>query len=166
MMIDYENSKDGFVKINIKSNWEYIPMTREFIANFLSVKVIDKNLISNATIVAEELLENAVRFSSFNGINFQINKNDNDSKIIIKITNYSNTKNAEDLLLNIDEINNSKDKLELYVTKLKNFTKDREKNQGVGLSRISYENKASIYVNYKKIDNNLSIVEVVSSIAC
>jgi len=165
-MINYDNNKDGFVKLKFRSSWDYIPITREFVSNFLSVKVLDKYLISNATIVAEELLENAIRNSSYNGVDFQILKDDKKNEVIIKIKNYSDTEKVEELLSCIKEIDTTDNKLELYIDKLKKSTKSREKKSGIGLARIAYENNASIYATYQKIDHKMSLVEVVSSIKC
>ena len=76
MQINYENNTVGYLDLTFGPKWDYIPLTKNYIENFLLINVIDKVNISKIAMSASELLENAVKFSSRDGIRMMIRKCD------------------------------------------------------------------------------------------
>jgi hypothetical protein len=149
MLINYEANTIGYLDITFGPKWDYIPLTKNFIENFLLVNVVDRKSISKIAMSASELLENAVKFSNSDGIRMMIRKMGKKKLIELKVYNYIQQKDVDALLARIDDMNKS-DPLQYYITKMKESVARKDGKSGLGLARIRYEGEADIICRYLK----------------
>lgn len=157
MMIDYQSGTIGYLDITFGPKWDYIPLTRVYIENFLQINCATKDNIRKIEIAASELLENAVKYSTLDGIRMKIHKTKAEG---ISLSVFSHSTKSESKMV-IDLINdmNQQDSLEYYVKKMKESVKKKEDGSyaGLGFARIYHETKAQISVTYHDEEQVLEI---------
>lgn len=147
MLINYEANTIGYLDITFGPKWDYIPLTKNFIENFLLVNIVDRKSISKIAMSASELLENAVKFSNRDGIRMLIRKLGKKKLIELKVYNFVEKKDAGILVDRIKDMNKS-DPLQYYITKMKESVSRKDGKSGLGLARIRYEGEADIICKY------------------
>jgi hypothetical protein len=149
MYINYESNTIGYLDITFGPKWDYIPLTKNFIENFLLVNVVDKKSISKIAMSASELLENAVKFSNKDGIRMVVRKHSKKNVIELKVYNYVEEADAKGLKERIKAMISS-DPLQFYIAKMKESVTRKDGKSGLGLARIYYEGEAKITADYIK----------------
>jgi len=160
MQIDYEKNTLGYLDMTFGPVWDYIPLTRNFVENFLLINLIEKRNISKISLAVSELLENAIKYSNNDVIRLKIIKRLTDNSIEIHVFNYTDDLHANNLLEQI-EIMKSRNSLEYYLEKMKNISKNNKEFSNLGLARINYEANAKIDAFYNK---NEKIIETFAKI--
>lgn len=147
--IDYLTDTVGYLDVVFGPTWDYIPVTRSYIENFLSVHMSERTDISAIEMAASELLENAVKYSKKDGIRVIVDKDERNKTIVLKVFNYSAEASAQKLIDKINKMNQS-DPLEYYIEKLRESKKHKEvkKSAGVGLARIYSEGEGKITADF------------------
>ncbi len=159
--INYDPNTKGYLDIIFGPIWDYIPLTRNYVENFLFVNLSNQEKISKIALGASELLENAVKYSNKDGIRLIIKKDHDDKNIILTVLNYSNKVSADELLASIEEMN-KEDSLQYYLFKMKSSTTREDGKSCLGLARINHEAKATIAAEY---DAEKEIVKVNATFA-
>ncbi len=156
MKINYKPNTIGYLDIIFGPKWDYIPLTKNYVENFLSINLIDSVNISKVAMSASELLENAVKFSNRDGIRMIIKKNDHKNEIELLVFNYTSLREADFLIKRIEGMN-TQDPLQYYISMMKETALRSDGKSGLGLSRINYEGNAKLDVKYY---NDEGIIEV------
>ena len=156
MDINYTAETKGYLDITFGPKWDYIALTRPYVENFLLINMADKDNIHKVGTAASELLENATKYSSQDGIRMIVKKSEADALISLSVFNFSAKEQADFLISRVKEMN-STDAFEYYIFRMKESIKNKKESAGLGLSRIYYEGDARISVKY--YDND-GIVEV------
>jgi hypothetical protein len=154
------NKELTYMDVSFERKWEYIPLTKTFIEDFLTINMVKNEDIHKVGTAASELLENGVHYSNKNGIRLSVQNEIDESKVHITIINYTNDLHAKRLLKRIKEINKN-DSLEYYLYRMRESIKNKGSSPGLGLARIYHESGASLSVKYIKREK---IVEVKASI--
>lgn len=147
MLINYEPNTVGYLDITFGPKWDYIPLTKNYIENFLLINVIDKNSISKISMSASELLENAVKFSNKDGIRMMIRKLVKKQQVELVVFNHitkAESKVVEDIVGQM----NGQEPLQYYIKKMKESVARKDGKAGLGLARINYEGEAKINAKY------------------
>lgn len=162
--INYEDQMSGFLDITFGPKWDYIPVTRSYVENFLSLHSLDKGNISKIEMTASELLENAVKYSSKDGIRMIIRKDEKNKQVELMIFNFTDEEAAGRLMKGIDDMN-AKEPLEYYITRIKNSKKFKaehgHKGAGLGLARIYHEANGKISYAFDKQKGILEIKAII-----
>lgn len=156
MDINYTAETKGYLDITFGPKWDYIALTRPYVENFLLINMANKDNIHKVGTAASELLENATKYSSRDGIRMIVKKSETDGVISLSVFNYADKNQAEKLMKRVAEMN-STDAFEYYIFRMKESIKNKKENAGLGLSRIYYEGDATISVKFFDAD---SIIEV------
>ncbi|MCG8571053.1 MAG: hypothetical protein MJB14_13010 [Spirochaetes bacterium] len=154
MIIDYKPQTRGYLDITFGPKWDYIPLTRIYVENFLLLNMTSKENIHKIEIAASELLENAVKFSDQDGIRLILDKQQN--LIDLSVFNHCGDKAAQNVKDLINEMNQN-DPFEYYVKKMKESIRDKSHSAGLGLARIYSEGKARLSAEY---DGDSQILEI------
>jgi hypothetical protein len=156
MYINYENEAIGYLDITLGNNWDYIPITRTYIENFLKCNYIKNDTIAKIIIATSELLENAFKYSNKEGIRTKIQKRKDEKTIELVVYNYAEKNSAENLVKYVYEIDKVDNPLQFYLRKMKDAVK--HKHNGLGLPRIKYEGKADISAKcYEENNENVTV---------
>lgn len=147
MLINYEPNTVGYLDITFGPKWDYIPLTKNYIENFLLINVIEKHNISKIAMSASELLENAVKFSNKDGIRMMIRKLVKKQQVELIVFNHI-TKEEAKIVEDIVSHMNQQEPLQYYITKMKESVSRKDGKAGLGLARINYEGEAKINVKY------------------
>jgi len=145
--IVYIPDTKGYLDITFGPIWDYIPLTRNFVENFLLVNLIDKTSISKIAMSTAELLENAVRFSTNDGIRLKLTKREETNEVTVDVYNYAGKEETDKLLTLIDEMKKV-DSLQFYLGQMKRSVTRTDGRSCLGIARINHEAKAEIIVNY------------------
>jgi hypothetical protein len=156
MDINYKTDTKGYLDITFGPKWDYIALTRPYVENFLLINMANKDNIHKVGTAASELLENATKYSSRDGIRMIVKKSEADGVISLSVFNFSDKSQADFLMKRVAEMN-STDAFEYYIFRMKESIKNKKDSAGLGLSRIYYEGEARISVKYYESDG---IVEV------
>ncbi len=156
MNIDYELKTIGFLDLTFGPKWDYIPITRNYIENFLMINIDDKFRINKITMAASELLENAVKYSNKDGVRIIISKNDHQKDITLKVFNYAEKTNAMEHIDRINKMNEQKP-LDYYIERMKHSVTRTDGKAGLGLARINHEANATITAKYYDENNVLEV---------
>ena len=152
MKIDYKTNTIGYLDITFGPKWDYIPLTKNYIENFLMINLVNKKHISRIAMSASEFLENAVKFSNKDGIRVIIDKLGEKNQIQLQVFNFLKKDEADRLFAMIDKMN-SEDPLKYYIKKMKETVARHDDKAELGLARINYEGGAKISANYLEDDN-------------
>lgn len=149
-----------YLDISFDPKWEYVPLAKSFIEDFLTINMVNNEEIHKVGTAASELLENAVRYNNNNGIRMSVQNETDESKVYLIIINFTDEIHAKRLLKRVREMNRN-DSLKYYLYRMKESIRNKGASPGLGLARVYHESKARITVNYKK---DKKIVEVRASV--
>ena len=162
-MPDSLNRKnEEIIDISFGKNWDYIPLTKEYIENCLEIdSKFDKRSISKIILSASELMENAVKYSDEEGVRVILERKKGFSEVKLLVYNFLDEEKANRLIEEIKEMN-AADALEYYIGKMRdqNVDEDMHKKSGLGFARINYEAEASIDARYIKSEKVMEITAV------
>lgn len=146
-MINYVSNTSGYLDITFGPKWDYIPVTRTYIENFLEVNMLKQADIDRIEVAASELLENAVKYSNKDGIRVIMNKSKNAKKIKLSVFNYLKRDKYKLLEDQIKEMKKH-DSFDYYIKKIQESAEDEQK--GFGLARVYHETGANLSTKYLK----------------
>lgn len=146
-MINYVSNTSGYLDVTFGPKWDYIPVTRTYIENFLKVNMLEQADIDRIEVAASELLENAVKYSDKDGIRVIMNKSKNAKKIELLVYNYLNKKNYMELEEKIKAMK-KEDSFAYYIEAMKKSVDDEA--TGLGLARIYHETGAKLSLKFLK----------------
>ena len=146
-IINYQPDTIGYLDLTFGPKWDYIPLTKNYVENFLAINLVDRVNISKISMSASELLENAVKFSNKDGIRMMVKKLNKQNQVILVVYNYTTKKEADDLIERVKDMNNQ-DPLQYYIEKMKESAVRNDGKSGLGLSRINYEGEAKLDIVY------------------
>lgn len=160
----YENDKNFNVTLEVafESDWKQIKFTRAYLANFLLINNISKNIISKVEITASELLENVIKYSlNNNRVHILLHKNDDEKELYISVSNYTDELNLKRLQEQFNKMLNT-EPFQYYVSRMKESVKGKKKklSAGLGLARIYYEGQATMSL---QVDEKTQFVEIKAS---
>lgn len=164
MIIDYNSEKTTLLNLFIDRKWEYLSLFRVFLSHYFSVLTKDQRIISSMTVTATELIDNAIRYSSKEGIEIRLILDKSIDSYIIYIYNFIEPDEVEPLVNYIDEVNNTPDKFLFYVNKMKESRKRTDGKAGLGLARIAYEAKAKLETLYEENELLKDVIRVAAFI--
>ncbi|MBN2444764.1 MAG: hypothetical protein JXJ04_25635 [Spirochaetales bacterium] len=156
MEIKYQKNTHGYLDITFHPKWDYIAITRLYVENFLQINMADKDNIHKVGTAASELLENANKFSTENGIRMIVKKSKVDKIILLSVFNHASKELADKLKARIEEMNQW-DSLEYYIHRMKESVKNKKENSQLGLARINHEGQAQISAFYHEDDGVLEV---------
>lgn len=161
-MIYYKSNTKGYLDITFGPIWDYIPITRAYIENFLTANAMDKESISKIEMSVSELLENAVKYATDDGIRV-ILKKDQENAILLSVSNYLKKDKAVSLIEAIIEMQKH-NSLEYYVKRLRESRshKETKNSAGCGLARVYHEGNASLIPEYDEENGILELKAVFS----
>lgn len=136
------------LKVDISPIWEEIEPAKGTLTDFLSDLGFSEDAVDALTMVTGELMENAVKYGSFQlpsdqvGVEIRVSQ----GGVTIEVTNpvdevsYHHLKNLDKA---IQWIRGYQDPFEAYVDKLKEISKKplHDEESGLGLVRIAYEGR-------------------------
>lgn len=154
------NNKSSYLDISFNPRWDYIPLTRKYLENFLMFNVQNKQIVAKIIIVASELLENAIKYSYADGVRTHIRKNKKNRKVELKVSNSTKKIDAERLINYINEINRYPDPFKFYLDRMKQSIIRNDGKTGLGLSRIKYEGNAMLSAKFFDREDGTGIVEI------
>lgn len=158
-MIEYKPNTIGYLDITFGPIWDYIPLTRNYVENFLLVNLVDKKKITRIAMAAAELLENAVKYCNKDGIRLKLTKEDSQNEIRVSVYNFANLDEKNDLVSHIDGMNKS-EPLEYYLGQMKKSVIRKDGKSCLGLARIHHEANARITATFHE-DEKIVQVEAV-----
>ncbi len=150
------NIKNGFIEMVFGPLWTYISSVRSFLQNFLSITLTDNKWAEVISTAASELVENAVKYSSEDGVKISIEHDDERRTLCLTVENYANTDNLKVLTSEVEKINTGEPE-EAYLKKMQEVALRTDGGSQLGLARIRYESDAEISIN---VDGNLVKVTV------
>jgi hypothetical protein len=154
-----QNEKN-YLDISFTPKWDYIPLTRNYIENFLLNSINNKLKITKITLVISELLENAIKYAHDDGIRTMIKKLKNNRKVELRVRNTIMKSEADQLINYIDEVNSDPDPFKFYIEKLKSSITRNDGKIGLGLSRIKYEGEANLSARFFDREDGTGIIEI------
>lgn len=144
--------------IIIGPQWDAIEGARNQISRFLKDQYVAKDLVHSATMILSELVENSIKYGTFNpGDQVESCVTINDHMITIEVVHPIGPDNLVHLK-QLDEmiqwIRGYQDPFEAYINRLKEISKKpiSDKDSGLGLVRIAYEGGAILdfFINENK----------------
>lgn len=156
MCIDYDDKKVYFNLI-IEAKWDYIPLTKEFVAKFLKINSFDKRKAYKIEMVTSELLENSIKNSNDENVELSLLSNRDDNSVEVHVYNHADFDKYKQLKSRIDDMN-SHEPFDYYVNIIKNSIAKKEKlKRGLGLARVNYEGSAHLNADY---DDSKGLIDV------
>lgn len=159
-LINYEMNTNGYLDITFGPIWSYIPLTRNYIENFLMINLEEQLGINKIVMTASELLENAVKYSSEDGIRVKITKHIDKDMVDLVVLNALIKTDYEKLKVKVEEANNAENTLEYYVNKMKESYARNDGKAGLGIPRIRHEAEAKLNLTYFPKNDASGILEV------
>ena len=156
MEIKYQKNTNGYLDITFHPKWDYIAITRLYVESFLQINMADENNIHKVGTAASELLENANKFSTENGIRMIVQKSKVDKIILLSVFNKTTRELAKKVIKRIEEMN-QKDSLEYYIYRMKESIKNKKENSQLGLARINHEGQAQLSAFFHEDDEVLEV---------
>ena len=120
--------------------WSYVSSTRIMVASFCNVQLANEEIADKVAMTAQELLENAVKYSATTEDNvtleFQIHEGES---IVLEVRNRAQHTQIENLAGHFKEISEG-DPLMAYLSRMQRIA-DNPQAEGsqLGLARIRYE---------------------------
>lgn len=141
-------ASDGCFALEFSNNWDYVSIVRDFLYNYTSL-LLKNNLKADAfTIIASELIENAVKYSpppvEKSQIRMEMIHDANNKKIQLKIENLSNAENISILKKDIGNLKLS-DSAKNYIEKI--IVTGQNNKTMLGLARIRYETGCELFLD-------------------
>ncbi|MDB5099471.1 MAG: histidine kinase [Cyanobacteria bacterium RYN_339] len=133
--------------------WSYVSSTRIMVASFCNVHLADEEIADKIAMTAQELLENAVKYSASQeenvALRFEINEEDN--VVSLEVTNQATPESIATLRAQYAEVCEG-DPLLAYLQKMQRIAMNpNAEGSQLGLARIRYETGSEITM---KVDGN------------
>ncbi len=120
--------------------WSYVSSTRIMVSSFCNVALANEDIADKIAMTAQELLENAVKYSANPDENVALRFSiDNDERISLEVTNHASPESIATLQDQHAEISEG-DPLMAYLQKMQRIAMDPgAEGSQLGLARIRYE---------------------------
>ncbi len=133
--------------------WSYVSSTRIMVASFCNVHLADEEIADKIAMTAQELLENAVKYSASQdenvSLNFVIHE---DAKVSLQVTNRATPESVECLKQQYAEVCEG-DPLLAYLQKMQRIAMNpNAEGSQLGLARIRYETGSELILS---VDGNM-----------
>lgn len=120
--------------------WSYVTSTRVMVSSFCNVQLADEDVADKIAMAAQELLENAVKYSADHDhevtLSFEIVE---EREVTLMVTNQAKPEALEGLRAFHKEISEG-DPLMVYLTRMQRIANDPEaEGSQLGLARIRFE---------------------------
>lgn len=138
------------LNLTILPEWENIELIHGKITTFLEEYKFDANVVYSIGMIASELLENAIKFGTFDSNpNITISMDVNKEYITIEVVNgigQSSSDHLKELDKIVQWIRGFQDPFEAYINTLRTVSSKKLKKgeSGLGLARIAYEGNAIV----------------------
>jgi hypothetical protein len=152
-------NEKNYLDISFAPKWDYIPLTRNYIENFMLKSFSNKLKIAKITISISELLENAIKYAYDDGIRTMIKKSKNGRNVELRVRNTVMKTDADKLINYINEVESYPDPFKFYIERIKSITGNGRKI-GLGLSRLKYEGEAHLSAKFFDRENGTGIIEI------
>lgn len=162
MAIKRDKNTTGYLDITFNSKWDYIPLTRNYINNFLNQNLTDKLLNNRIQVTVSELMENAIKFANADGIRMVIAIYGEEKKLKLSVFNYTTPKQANILKAIIDDMKHYTP-LEYYINCMKTKKKDN-KGGKLGLARINHESQAELSMFHNQTEGEIEVTALFGDI--
>ena len=149
-----------YMDLDFGREWGNITLVKAFFENFITAKMEGSDEVHKIGITVSELLENAVKYSSKDGVRIIIQKKKKNGTVRIRVFNYANEQHVNNLKIRIKEMR-SMDSLDFYLYRMRESVKDKKASPGLGLARVYHEAEADITARYYE---NEKVVEVKAAI--
>ncbi|MEB3284343.1 MAG: hypothetical protein VKN33_03540 [Candidatus Sericytochromatia bacterium] len=138
--------------------WSYVSSTRIMVASFCNVQLANEEIADKVAMSAQELLENAVKYSASPDDNvtleFQIHEGES---IVLEVRNRANRSQIEGLRAHFAEISEG-DPLMAYLARMQRIAQNPEaEGSQLGLARIRYETGCDLEM---RIDDDVITMRV------
>lgn len=138
--------------------WSYVSSTRIMVASFCNVQLANEEIADKVAMTAQELLENAVKYSASKEDNvtleFQIHEGDN---IVLEVRNRAERSQIEGLRAHFQEISEG-DPLLAYLSRMQRIAENpHAEGSQLGLARIRYETGCDLVM---RIDDDVITMRV------
>lgn len=127
--------------------WGNITLVKTFFENFIISKMKKSEEVHKVGITVSELLENAVKYSSKNGVRIVIQNVKINGTVKIRVYNYANEYHIKKLKTRLKEMH-TMDSLDFYLYRMRESVKDKKASPGLGLARVYHEAQAEISAKY------------------
>jgi hypothetical protein len=149
----------GYLDLTFGPVWDYIPITRHYVENFLTINLSEKQKIGKITISVSELLENAVKYSDNDGIRVLIIKHEEKKLLSVQVFNYSTKAHADEHINRINEMN-KRNPMEYYLELMQLSATRTDGKSGLGIARVYFEGEAKISAKYHDDESVLEVMAV------
>jgi len=160
-----KNTKNA-MKISLRPDWDEIEPLRLQVHDFFESHALPGNIVHSLVMVIGELLENSVKYGSYEAADSHIQVSVNIGKkiITIEVTNPIDDSNLDDLKRldwMIQWVRGYQDPFEAYIERLKEVAKKplHDKESGLGIVRIAYE--GDVILDFFVSEDNLLTVSAV-----
>lgn len=134
--------------------WSYVSSTRIMVSSFCSVELAKEGIADKIAMAAQELLENAVKYSSDEQHNVSLRFTIHDGqRISLEVSNYASPAHIEVLRAQHAEVN-AGDPLLAYLQKVQRIAMDPSTDVSqLGLARIRYDtgNDLQLHIEGQKV---------------
>ena len=143
------------------SHWRRCGMVADFLANYQSFNFSNrKKAMTTLSTIINELLENAVKFSSDQNKEVRLSLRHNNNKIVIETINISDRKAASNLELFIQKLNNENVE-KLFFDQIEFTATNATDISGLGLLTLIKDYNAQLGISIKpKAENNDSLYDI------
>ena len=152
----------SFTPKDIQNTWESVGEIADLVANHYKGQNDDSINIDLVSMVLNELIENAAKFSYENTSKIKINTNKQENKLIVKITNEVSKERWDQLLKICNELF-SNDLHTLFLDRLIKLNNNK-KSSGIGLIILKKDYNANLNFTFKKYNNCSLVVSVMAEI--
>lgn len=138
--------------------WSYVSSTRIMVASFCNVQLANEEIADKVAMTAQELLENAVKYSASTDDNvtleFQIHEGEN---IVLEVRNRAERSQLDGLRTHFREISEG-DPLLAYLSRMQRIAENPQaEGSQLGLARIRYETGCDLEM---RIDDDVVTMRV------
>lgn len=150
-------SKAGYIEVRFLPEWTYISCLQTFVLNFFAVSHVDPIVAQRVSMIAGELLENAVKYSNGGESMARITIENEGRTIQVQV---SNTADPEHIEILHQEFATMKDlsPQEGYLQKLKEASSRSDGQSQVGLARVRHEGQTELVLLVE--DSRVSVTAI------
>ncbi|MBN2533321.1 MAG: hypothetical protein JXB88_10535 [Spirochaetales bacterium] len=142
--INYKELYLFLLKLHFYPNWEDIVVIRNFIISILSQKITSHEEAYRVALVASELMENACRYSTEEGINIELEQDMDNTHIELRIKNITHKENIKKFKKIFELINNGSAREAYKKMMIRVINSKDDAISQLGLARIRYEGHSEI----------------------
>ena len=133
----------NYMDLAFDREWGNITLVKTFFEEFTLSKMKEAEDIHKVGITVSELLENAVKYSTKNGIRIVIKSEKLDKIVRIKVLNYTSDYHINNIKTRLKEMK-TMDSLDFYLYRMRESVKDKNAPPGLGLARVYHEAQAEL----------------------